>query len=68
MDVSSGVMIVPYRPIQISRENNIIQIDLPGGSTKLSMFIWVMFGVLERRFAELLLIKLIKWTVKLVLK
>ena len=31
----------PYRPIRISRENyiNIIQIDLPGGSTKISMFI-----------------------------
>ena len=33
--------------IRISRENNnIIQIDLPDGSTKLSMFIWAMFGVL----------------------
>ena len=32
--------------IWISRENNIIQIDLPDSSTKLSMFIWAMFGVL----------------------
>ena len=32
--------------IRISRENNIIQIDLPDSSTKLSMFIWAMFGVL----------------------
>ena len=30
---------------RISRENNIIQIDLPGGSTKISMFIWAMFEV-----------------------
>ena len=34
VDVSSGVMIGPYRPIRISRENNLIKIDLPGGSTK----------------------------------
>ena len=46
MDVSNGVMIGPYRPIarRISRANNIIQIDLPDGSTKLSTFIWAMFG------------------------
>ena len=35
----------PNRPIRISRENNIMQIDLPGGSTKISMFIWAMSGV-----------------------
>ena len=50
VDVSSGLMIIPYRPIRISRENNLIQIVLPGGripggSTKLSMFVWAMFSV-----------------------
>ena len=31
-----------------SRENNIIQIDLPDGSTNLcpGMFMWAMFGVI----------------------
>ena len=32
--------------IRISRENNIIISDLSDSSTKLSMFIWAMFGVL----------------------
>ena len=33
-----------YYCIRISRENNIIQIDLPDGSTS-TLFIWAMFGV-----------------------
>ena len=36
----------PYRPIRISRDNHIIKnVDLPGGSTKISLFIWAMSGV-----------------------
>ena len=31
--------------IRISRDNNIMQIDLSGGINKISMFIWAMFGV-----------------------
>ena len=45
----------------MSRKNNINQIDLPDGSTKLPfpfiVFIWAMCGV-QRRLAELFLIKL----------
>ena len=36
--------------MRVVRENNIVQSDLSDSSTKLSMFIWAMFGVLVSRF------------------
>ena len=52
------------RTIRISRENNIIQIDLPYGSTTLRpapcMFMWVMFGVLGVPIRLIVFFKLIK--------
>ena len=57
------------RPIQISRENNIIQIDLPDGSAHQIIHVYLgdVWGT-QRRFDEFLKIKLIKRTVKFVLK
>ena len=60
----------PLRTIQISRENNIIHIYLPDGSTSALPLACLHGRCLgyQRRLAELFLIKIIKWTVKLVLK
>ena len=62
--IQFAVRVGYVRTIRISRENNIIQIDLRDGSTSalsLAMFIWAMLGN-QRRLAELFLIQLIKWT------
>ena len=58
------------KTMQISRENNIIQIGLPDGSTSALPHACLYGRCLgyKRRLAELCLIQFIKWTVKLVLK
>ena len=48
MDVSIGVMIGPYRPIQISRENNIIQTDLPGDSPDSLIYFYFIFYKIDQ--------------------
>ena len=53
------------RTIQISRKINIIQIDLPDGSTSALPLAYSSGRCLgyQRRLAELFFIKMIKWTV-----
>ena len=46
LDCQSRALTLSHWTIRISRENNVIQIDLPDSRSKLSMYIWAMFGVL----------------------
>ena len=68
--IQFSVRVGYVRTIQISRENNVIQIDLPDGSTSTLPLACLSGQCLGYQclLAELFLIKIIKWTVKLVLK
>ena len=70
MTIQFVVRVGYVRTIQISRENNIIQNDLPDGSTSALPLACLSGRCLgyQRRLSELFLINIIKWTVKLVLK
>ena len=68
--IQFAVKVGYVRTMQISRENNIIKIDLADSSTS-ALALACSYGRClgyQRRLAELFLIKFIKWTLKLVLK
>ena len=63
--IQFAVRVGYVRIIQISRENNIIQINPPDGSTNTACLCGRCLGYSVSRFVEVFLIKLIKWTLKL---
>ena len=68
--IQFAVRVGYVRAIRITRENNIIEIDLPDDSTKLPLASYLSGRCLgySADWLKLFLIKLIKWTLKLVLK